>query len=295
METVLTTSALTKHYGSIKAVNDLNLNIEKGCVFGLLGPNGSGKSTTLGMVLDVVNPTRGDYTWFGSPKRKNSRLRIGAMLEKPNFYSYLSGYSNLKIVCDIKDIPYSKIDESLKFVGLYERRHSRFSTFSTGMRQRLALASCLLNDPEVLILDEPTNGLDPQGIAEVRELIIKLSGNARTIILASHLLDEVEKVCTHVAVLKKGNLLVNGRVSELFASGNTLEISSNDLEILKTALRSIPGVKKTEQINDRITVTLSDELSSIEFHKQLIKQGIILNHLVQKKTSLEENFLQLIK
>ena len=207
METILEISHLYKNYGKIKAVQDLNLQVESGTVFGLLGPNGSGKTTTLGIVLDVVHKTKGEFRWFGMPPTNNSRKKIGAILEAPAFYPYLSAVENLKIVAQIKNTPFDRIELVLEKVGLLDRRNDRFQTYSLGMKQRLAIGSALLSDPLVLLLDEPTNGLDPQGIADVRELILKISAEGKTIILASHLLDEVQKVCSHFAVLNKGQML----------------------------------------------------------------------------------------
>ncbi|UII23600.1 ABC transporter ATP-binding protein [Fulvivirga ligni] len=203
METVLQIKNLTKRYGRLTAVNKLNLEIQKGCVFGILGPNGSGKTTTLGILLDVINKTDGDFSWFGQPATKEMRKRVGAILETPIFYPYLSAVKNLEIVAAIKGAPVANIEPVLKKVELYERRFDKFRTYSLGMKQRLSIASALLCDPEVMILDEPTNGLDPQGIAEIRRLIKEIAADGKTIILASHLLDEVQKVCTHFCILKK--------------------------------------------------------------------------------------------
>ena len=193
MDTVLKINDLTKRYGKITALDNMNLEVKRGNVFGILGPNGSGKTTTLGILLEVINQTSGDFKWFGVPSDQNTRKRIGAILEHPTFYPYLTGVQNLKIVCDIKEVPYSRVDECIKQVGLDERKDSKFKTYSLGMKQRLSIASALLCHPEVMILDEPTNGLDPQGIAEIRDLIIEIANSGKTIIIASHLLDEVQK------------------------------------------------------------------------------------------------------
>ena len=210
MEKVLTISGLQKNYGKIHAVNDLSLSVERGSVYGILGPNGSGKTTTLAIILGVVNSNGGSYSWFGNENSKNDRKRIGAILEQPLFYPYLTAEKNLQIVASIKGVEYSDIERVLKIVELFERKDSKFRTFSYGMKQRLAIASALLGNPEVLIFDEPTNGLDPKGIAEIRELIIKIAKQGITILLASHLLDEVQKTCSHVAVLKSGKKLYEG-------------------------------------------------------------------------------------
>ncbi|MEI7662546.1 MAG: ATP-binding cassette domain-containing protein, partial [Bacteroidota bacterium] len=201
MENVLSISSISKRYGKIQAVSDLSLEVKKGQVFGILGPNGSGKTTTLSIILELLKANSGSFKWFGRAASKESRKRIGSVIESPNFFPYLSPVVNLKIVADIKDQEYDDIERVLHLTGLYDRRNSKFRTFSFGMKQRLAVASALLGNPDVLILDEPTNGLDPQGIAHIRELILHIAGQGTTIIIASHLLDEVQKICSHVAVL----------------------------------------------------------------------------------------------
>ncbi|MGA9325609.1 MAG: ATP-binding cassette domain-containing protein, partial [Salegentibacter sp.] len=185
METILTLNQLTKNYGTLTAVDKLSFSIEKGNVYGILGPNGSGKSTTLGMVLNVVNKTGGDFSWFnGSESTHEALKKVGAIIEHPNFYPYMTATQNLALVCKIKGVQPEKIEEKLEIVGLLDRKNSKFSTFSLGMKQRLAIASALLNDPEILILDEPTNGLDPQGIHQIREIIRKIATTGTTILLA---------------------------------------------------------------------------------------------------------------
>lgn len=294
METILTLNNLTKHYGRVKAVNDLSFIIEKGNVYGILGPNGSGKSTTLGMVLNVVNATTGNYHWFdGSDSTHNALKKVGAIIERPNFYPYMTAAQNLSLVCKIKEVPQEKIEEKLEIVGLLDRKNSKFSTYSLGMKQRLAIASALLNDPEILILDEPTNGLDPQGIHQIRQIIKKIAANGTTILLASHLLDEVEKVCSHVVILRKGVKLYSGRVDAMNASHGFFELKSDDTDKLKQYLERNPlfGEVKTE--GDLVTGFLTSPLSAKELNTQLHSQGIVLSHLVQRKESLEEQFLEL--
>ncbi len=233
METILTVSNLTKKFGYLTAVKDLSFSIEKGNVYGILGPNGSGKSTTLGIVLNVVNRTSGNFTWFdGHTTTHDALKKVGAIIERPNFYPYMSAVQNLKLVCKIKEVSEDRIEETLELVGLWERRHSKFRTYSLGMKQRLAIASALLNDPEILILDEPTNGLDPQGIHQIRQIIKKIASQGTTILLASHLLDEVEKVCTHVVILRKGEKLYSGRVDNMLASHGYLELGCRDTKAL---------------------------------------------------------------
>ena len=238
METILSLKNLDKKFGRVHAVNNLSFDIQKGNVYGILGPNGSGKSTTLGIILNVVNKTSGEFSWFNGKLSTHQALKkVGAIIERPNFYPYMTAVQNLSLICKIKDISTEKIDEKLKIVNLYERRNSKFSTFSLGMKQRMAIASALLNDPEILILDEPTNGLDPQGIHEIRQIIQEITKNGTTILLASHLLDEVEKVCSHVVVIREGIKLYSGRVDEMTASKGLFELkTANDKIKLLTLL-----------------------------------------------------------
>ena len=296
METILTIQNLTKHFGPIKAVQDLSFTIEKGNVYGILGPNGSGKSTTLGMVLNVVNKTSGDFYWFdGSDSTHNALKKVGAIIERPNFYPFMTAVQNLALVCKIKEVDTSKIDEKLELVGLLERKNSKFSTFSLGMKQRLAIASALLNDPEILILDEPTNGLDPQGIHQVREIIRKIASNGTTILLASHLLDEVEKVCSHVVILRKGVKLYSGTVDGMNASHGFFTLKSENMDTLKTLLKNHQDIQSVKEENGHLLAYLKNPVDPALFNKQLFEQGIVLSHLVHRKESLEEQFLQLTK
>lgn len=294
-DNILEISGLNKRYGNIQAVNNLELKVEKGTVFGLLGPNGSGKSTTLGILLGVVQKDSGMYKWFGEEPTAAQRRRLGAILESPTFYPYLSGIHNLKIVCKIKEVPESRIMEVLKQVGLAQRAKSPFKTYSLGMKQRLAIASALLSDPEVLIFDEPTNGLDPQGIAEIRELIINIAEQGKTIILASHLLDEVQKVCTHFAVLNRGEKIFQGTVAESLMGNEGVELLAEDLENLKSVVASFPSFIDMKINNlGRLEVQLSNECPIQEFHQFLIDKGIVLTHLAYINKSLEKQFLQLL-
>ncbi len=294
MESILTINNLTKKFGYLTAVKDLSFTINKGNVYGILGPNGSGKSTTLGIVLNVVNKTAGDFHWFdGNTSTHNALKKVGAIIERPNFYPYMSGYDNLKLVCKIKGVDYSKIEEKLEVVGLLERKDSKFKTFSLGMKQRLAIASALLNDPEILILDEPTNGLDPQGIHQIREIIKQIAAKGTTILLASHLLDEVEKVCSHVVVLRKGEKLYSGRVDEMISSHGFFELKCNNAEDLVKLLEAHNSFGNVKIEDDLITAFLTEPMKSEDFNKFLFSKGIILTHLVQRKESLEEQFLQL--
>jgi ABC-2 type transport system ATP-binding protein len=296
LETILTIENLSKRYGRIQALKNVSFSIQKGHVYGILGPNGSGKSTTLGIVLNVVNKTSGDYKWFdGKVKTHDALKKVGAIIERPNFYPYMTAEENLKLVCKIKNINYSKINEKLNLVGLTERKDSKFSTFSLGMKQRLAIASALLNDPEILILDEPTNGLDPQGIHQIRDIIKEIASHGTTILLASHLLDEVEKVCSHVVVLRKGEILYSGSVDAMSANEGFFEISSNDNIALKTVLHDHPAVGQIKEEDGKVLVYLKSELSASDLNQFLFSKNIILNHLVKRKNSLEAQFLELTK
>ncbi|BFM41880.1 ABC transporter ATP-binding protein [Flavobacterium sp. CFS9] len=296
METILTIENLNKRYGRIQALKNVSFEIQKGHVYGILGPNGSGKSTTLGIVLNVVNRTSGNYTWFGGKVQTHEALKkVGAIIERPNFYPYMTAEENLKLVCKIKSINYSKISEKLDLVGLSERKDSKFSTFSLGMKQRLAIASALLNDPEILILDEPTNGLDPQGIHQIRDIIRKIASQGTTILLASHLLDEVEKVCSHVVVLRKGEILYSGTVDGMSANEGFFELQSDDNLALKTILGTHPAVEKITEEDGKILVYLHSDLSASELNLFLFSKNIALSHLVKRKNSLEAQFLELTK
>jgi ABC-2 type transport system ATP-binding protein len=295
LKTVLSIHELSKRYGKIQAVDHLSIEVKEGQVFGILGPNGSGKTTTLSMVLDLVKADSGTFEWFERPPSKETRKRIGSVIESPNFYPYLSAINNLKIVGDIKGIGYDDINRVLKTSGLYERRHSMFRTFSFGMKQRLALASALLGNPELLILDEPTNGLDPQGIAHIREIILQVALQGTTIIIASHLLDEVQKVCSHVAVLKKGKNLFTGKVSEVLSVSDCMELGSNDTDLLIKAIEGHPQYKSHEKVDGKLLVFFIGEPEPGQINEFLHQKGIILSHLSDRKRTLEQHFLELLQ
>ena len=296
MQTILSLNNLTKKFGSLTAVDNLSLKINKGFVYGILGPNGSGKSTTLGMLLNIVNKTDGNYHWFdGSGTTHRALKKVGAIIERPNFYPYMTARQNLDLVCKIKNVPNHKINEKLKIVGLLNRSDYKFSTFSLGMKQRLAIASALLNDPEILILDEPTNGLDPQGIYQIREIIKKIVANGTTILLASHLLDEVEKVCTHVLILREGKSLYSGSVENMIASHGFFTLQSDNLDLLKKVLEEHPFIYTIKKEENYLLAFLKEPLSGSELNKILFKKGINLSYLVHRKESLEEQFLELTK
>ncbi|MGB6035788.1 MAG: ATP-binding cassette domain-containing protein [Cryomorphaceae bacterium] len=295
MTSVLNISGLTKKFGRLTAVDNLDLTVPKGSVFGILGPNGSGKSTTLGMILGVVNPTSGSFNWFDGEEGHQVRKRIGAILEAPCFYHYLSAAENLKVTSVIKEAPASRIEEVLDRVGLLSRKDDPFRSFSLGMKQRLAIGSALLSDPEVMILDEPTNGLDPQGIAEIRNLIIDLANEGRTIITASHMLSEVQRICTDFAVLKLGKKIYQGKVRELDQDKNRYEIWSEDQSALDVVLSSIDFVSSHRREGDAFIVMLKNDKTASDLNTHLMQKGVALNRLVPQATSLEQRFLEILK
>ncbi len=291
---ILTVENLSKSYGRVQALKNVSFSVPEGTVFGILGPNGSGKTTTLGTITDILKPTSGSYKLFDEPTSAASRRKIGTLLETPNFYHYLSGVQNLEIVAEIKQHGKEDIDRVLETVDLTKRKDSKFSTYSLGMKQRLAIASCLLGSPSVLIFDEPTNGLDPVGIAEIRELMKRLYREGKTIIMASHLLDEVEKVCSDVAILKRGELIVSGKVNEILSKEDMVEVAARDhqklLEILNTMAEKTRVVDENNVIQIFFPVGKAD-LSEINTY--CFNHGVTLNHLTLKKQSLEARFFEL--
>ncbi len=292
-EKILEIRNLSKNYGKVKALTDLSLSINRGQVFGLLGPNGSGKTTTLGIALGATLPRSGSFEWFGEPLTVNAQKRIGAILEHPNFYPYLDATDNLRIVARIRNVPEKDTERVLKLTNLYERRKHRFQTYSFGMKQRLAIAAAMLGNPEVLILDEPTNGLDPSGIAEIRELITTIASNGSTIILASHLLDEVQKVCSHVAVLQKGEKLFSGSVDEVLGDTETIELGSENIELLEQAILGFPEYLSHKVAGGLIELKTKGLCHPAEVNHFLFSQGITCSHLNMHKKSLENYFLEL--
>jgi ABC-2 type transport system ATP-binding protein len=294
MQNILTTTDLTKNYGSVKALVKLSLSVRRGDVYGILGPNGSGKTTTLGILLGVTNATSGTYSWFESGKDDRLRKKIGAMISKPNFYPHLNGYQNLALVADIKDLKSPNIQEKLEITDVAKFARRKFGTYSTGMKQRLALASALLGEPEVLVLDEPTNGLDPEGIADVRELILKIADRGVTVIMSSHLLDEVQKVCSHVTVLNKGKKLFEGQVQSLLAGTEGIEVASDNLLQLEKTLNNFIGLNQLEKKQGLYNVKLKDGYKASELSAYLITNGIDITHFSHQKGNLEQEFLHLL-
>ena len=291
---ILTVENLYKNYGSVKALKDVSFSVPPVSVFGILGPNGSGKTTLLGIIMDVLKATKGSFKLFDKEPTADQRKQIGTLLETPNFYHYLSAQRNLEIAAAIKGVSTEDIPRVLEIVNLTQRKDSKFSTYSLGMKQRLAIASCLLGDPQVMVFDEPTNGLDPVGIAEIRELIKKLYTQGKTIIMASHLLDEVEKVCTHVAILKKGELIATGNVNEILANEDIVEVGSGDNEKLLMILRSLNNYTKLQQADNLIQLYYPVGTANLaEVNKHCFNNGVVLNHLHLKKKSLEAKFFEL--
>jgi ABC-type multidrug transport system ATPase subunit len=292
-EVVLSTQRLTKNFGKLCAVNQLDLEVKRGQVFGMLGPNGSGKTTTLGMLMGVTNPTSGSFTWFGEPATHHTRKKIGAVLEHPIFYPYLSGQKNLELNAMVKGANPANIAKVLEVVELSARKDDKYKTYSLGMKQRLAIASALVGDPIILILDEPTNGLDPMGIAEIREIVKRIAADGKTIILASHLLDEVQKVCTHFAVLRKGKLMHSGPVDEVGKGEETVEVMAyhDDLAVLLQEFRGSRTIKKE---NGLYQVMMKDGFHSQDLNKFLFDKGIVTSHLITKKKTLEKQFLEIL-
>jgi ABC-2 type transport system ATP-binding protein len=310
---VLTISGIAKHYGAITALRDVSFSVPERAVYGILGPNGSGKTTLLGIVTDVLKASAGSYSFFDGSRPVNEiRKDMGVLLETPNFYPYLSAYQNLRIVANIKGCDLAEIPRVLKKVNLYERQHNSFKTYSLGMKQRLAIASTLLGNPKIVILDEPTNGLDPEGISEIRHLIKQLANEGKTIILASHLLSEVEKVCTHVAILKKGNLLTAGKIDGTLSKTDgqnsfdgdlpklketaMIEVAATDLETLAGILKSLNGVLEINKSEEMITlVHYIGELTPRQVNKHCFDNGVVLDRLTVKNKNLESKFLELTK
>ena len=292
--TILSIDNLSKDYGKIKALQNVSFSVPQGSVYGILGPNGSGKTTLLGIIMDVLKSSGGTYKLFGEIPDESHRRRIGTLLETPNFYHYLSAVQNLKITARIKQQSNDDIERVLDIVDLSKRKDSAFSTYSLGMKQRLSIAAALLGNPEVLVFDEPTNGLDPVGIAEIRTLILKLAQQGKTIIMASHMLDEVEKVCTHVAILKYGQLITHGDVNEILVNEDIVEVSATNLENLKNILIQFPGNVNVYLKEHVVQVNFLPGTANLEaINKFCFERSVVLSHLQLKKKSLESKFLEL--
>lgn len=297
MSTVLSVKNLAKSYGLVHALDGVSFDVPQGCVFGILGPNGSGKTTLLGIIMEILKASGGSYSWQGQPATNEHRRQIGTLLETPNFYHYLSGEKNLAIAAAIKQKGTDDIPEVLKTVNLYQRKDSKFSTYSLGMKQRLAIASTLIGNPDILVFDEPTNGLDPAGIAEIRELIKELNRKGKTIIMASHILDEVEKVCTHVAIIQKGVLKTSGPVSDVLNtsadSSTTILISADDNETLRSVISNMPGINSVITQDNLLMLSCNESVTSSAINRYCFEKGITLNQLLVKRKTLETRFLEI--
>ena len=296
MSVVLSIKNLAKSYGAVRALNGVSFDVPEGSVFGILGPNGSGKTTLLGIVMDVLKANKGEFLWFGQPGGSpDQRKKIGSLLETPNFYSYLSGTDNLKITQAISGRGTKKdIDEVLKKVNLYDRRWSSFKSFSLGMKQRLAIGAALLGSPKVLVLDEPTNGLDPVGISDIRKLIVELKDQGHTIIMASHLLDEVEKVCTHAAILKTGNLITTGDVAEIMMDEDVVELSAADISGLSAILKHFGKDILIDDKTNTVQIVFPKGTAKMEeINSYCFNNGVVLTQLVLRKKRLETRFFEL--
>ena len=297
MKPVLSIHNLTKFYGRIRALNKVSFEVPEGSVFGILGPNGSGKTTLLGIVMDILKQTEGNYLWKGEPATAAMRQQIGTLLETPNFYHYLSGERNLRIAAEIKQRGKEDIEKTLHLVNLYQRKDSKFSTYSLGMKQRLAIASTLLGSPDILVFDEPTNGLDPAGIAEIRELMKQLNRQGKTIIMASHILDEVEKVCTHVAIIQKGDLKAVGSVKDILDTKTLdetiIELAADDLDALESVIQQMNGLMGTQITNNYLQAVFSNGITAQDVNRFCFEKGIVLSKLNVKRKSLESTFLEI--
>ncbi|MCX6013635.1 MAG: ABC transporter ATP-binding protein [Chloroflexi bacterium] len=293
---VVRTNNLTKHFGRIVAVNDLNLEVHQGQVFGFLGPNGSGKSTTMRMLMGLITPTSGSAEVLGLNIHDNLAVilpRVGAVMDTPGFYPYLSGWDNLKYFAQITiGVNKDRIKQVLDLVELSDRATDKFSSYSMGMKQRLAIACALLGDPEFIILDEPTNGLDPAGMKEIRELIIKLSKEGKTIFLNSHLLHEVEQVCDQVAIIKEGKLVTQGLVKDLMNHGNRLQLTVNEPEKAIIILKKFDWITSVTRENNTLSIDLKTEHIA-EISPILAKENIFITEMKTTEETLERIFLEL--
>jgi ABC-2 type transport system ATP-binding protein len=291
-DAVIETKGLTRRYGTLTAVDGLTLRVRRGEVYGFLGPNGAGKTTTLRMLVGLVRPTSGSATVLGArPGSPEGLARIGALIEAPGFYPFLSARDNLRVLAMHSGLGAERVDPVLEEVGLGERAKNRFDTYSQGMKQRLGVASALLRDPDVLILDEPTNGLDPKGMAEMREFIRGLGRGGRTVLLSSHLMAEVEHVCGRVGVIHQGALVREGTVDEL-RGGRSLVVRAEPLDRAGHLLEGLAGVTKVSAHEGALTVT-ADPAEASAINHALVAAGIAVSELRSEQASLEDVFLEL--
>jgi len=291
---VIETTDLSKRYRKTTAVDEISFSVEQGQVFGFLGPNGSGKTTTIGMLVGIISPSAGHFRLFGGStphELHQARQRIGGTLEYPNFYPYMSGLGNLKIVANIKRKSLKDVDEALEIVGMAKRKKGLFRTYSLGMKQRLAVAATLLGNPELVMLDEPANGLDPDGMREIREIIGRLADRGTTIFLSSHLLWEVERTCTHVAIIKEGRLLQQGAVSDVTKGAPIAALRADDVAALERAVKAYPETHWVKRRDEYVVAELAtDDLATL--NRYLAEQGLYVSELKLQQRSLEDVFME---
>jgi ABC-2 type transport system ATP-binding protein len=293
-ELVVETSRLSKRYGNgVMAVSELALGVRRGEVYGFLGPNGAGKTTTLRMLLGLIRPTSGSARVLGRPPGNPAGLaRVGALVESPAFYPYLSGRDNLRVIADYSGAPRSRVEAALEEVDLASRGRDAFQTYSLGMKQRLGVAAALVKQPELLILDEPTNGLDPQGMVEMRHLIREIGRGERTVLLSSHLLNEVEQICDRIGVIQRGRLVAEGTVDEVRGTSNSLVVRAAPLEKARGLLGEWLGPAQVTE-RDGVFQLAVDPARSAELNRRLVEHGVEVSELRPRERSLEDVFLEL--
>jgi ABC-type multidrug transport system ATPase subunit len=292
-ELVVETRGLTKRYGAqILAVDALDLKVYRGEVYGFLGPNGAGKTTTLRMLLGLIRPTAGTATVAGTrPGAPAGLIKIGAIVETPAFYPYLSGWDNLKVIADYCGVPDGRIGAALDQVELTPRAHHKFGTYSMGMKQRLGVAAALLKEPELLILDEPTNGLDPQGMIDMRNLIVELGKGSRTVLVSSHMLSEVEQMCTRIGVIQKGRLVAEGTMEEL-QGAITLSVRAQPAAQAQEILTRMLGAAAVTALDGAFTLRI-EPARAAEINRALVTGGVEVSELSSGRRSLEDVFIEL--
>jgi ABC-2 type transport system ATP-binding protein len=285
------TSALSKRYGHILAVDDLNLTVHPGEVYGFLGPNGAGKTTTLRMLLGLVRPTSGRVSLFGTEPGPGYLDRVGALVEGPAFYPYLSGRDNLRVLAGHAEVGRKRVDAVLDAVDLTERSRDRYAAYSLGMKQRLGLAAALLKDPDLLILDEPTNGLDPAGMADMRRVIRNLAAGGHTVLLSSHLLGEVEQICDRVGVISQGRMIADTGVTEL-GSGGTLRIVADPVDDARACVTALLGADRVRTVGRALDIDV-DASHAARINAELVHAGVSVTELRWHEPDLEQTFLEL--
>lgn len=288
------TRGLTKRYGNrITAVEDLDLTIERGEVYGFLGPNGAGKTTTLRMLLGLIKPSSGTATVLGEePGTPTGLARVGALVESPAFYPYLSGRDNLRVMARYSGVALSRVEEVLRQVELSGRADDKFKKYSLGMKQRLGVATALLKDPELLVLDEPANGLDPKGMADMRGIIRKVRGEGKTVLLSSHLLGEVEQICDRIGVILKGKLVAERTMEELRGREGGLLVRAEPLEEAERVVKNLPRIEEARVVDEMLQLTV-DPARAAEINAGLVNAGVRVSELRPVERSLEEMFLEL--